>query len=360
MAHRCDFTFDDRERDLFEQFRLTVADIFNDCVGRVQSKRLALGDVLIEATDTTGQFPSVLVERKRVDDLMASVFDGRLVEQERRLKDVAERDNTNTIIIVEGIADETWFKRCKYPDSRYRHFLKTYVTLCGNRQGPLVLRSRGLRETSLLLLTLHRTLISCAAPHVSRQSLPVRRRPNPFVHQLCGTVGMSERRALAVTHHFSTVVDLLNAWHQTRTKTEQKLQDAIGNRPLVHRLLNDLGLHSSSDNGRNRPNNRNQPVSDEKRQQQFDERRLKRARFHINKEHADTRHDNHQRQRLAIDAPPAFVDLRVVDGDRPVRHEDVVDMQQDQDDSQCDGQANDGGGVVFTGLGLTTTTQSET
>ena len=78
MGRLC-ITFDDRERALYAAFSaLPVPLLENFCTTR---ERLALGDIHIH-----DQTLEIIIERKRVDDLMASLFDGRLVEQSQRLR----------------------------------------------------------------------------------------------------------------------------------------------------------------------------------------------------------------------------------------------------------------------------------
>lgn len=341
-SRKCSFTIDDRERDLLDQFRRTITDMPNETVGSVECMRLPLGDVRIEAMDRVRAAPVVIVERKRVDDLMASVFDGRLVEQGRRLRQVAERDGVYTVLLVEGIADEGCFRRSDHPEARYRHFLKTYVGLVSDRQGPLVLRSRGLRETVLLLLTLHRTLMADAAGTGAcvSQSMPVRRRLDPFVHQLCGTVGVSERRAVAVQREFANMAELLSRWRSNPVETESRLLHALEGQSLMRRLLQDLGATSVVHSG-NRPEHRNQPVRHKKRQQEFDDRRLKRACPHVHEERRYAYGHDDDREEIAVHPTVPILDLRLSGGDLVDDGEQVIDMQQDEDAPQDDGHDPD-------------------
>ena len=79
---RLQITFDDRERDLYDAFCGAAARPNM----RVRCQRLDLGDVLIrpDGDGDPGPIGPIVVERKRVADLMASVLDGRLAEQRAR------------------------------------------------------------------------------------------------------------------------------------------------------------------------------------------------------------------------------------------------------------------------------------
>ena len=288
---RCAFTFDDRERELRREFQAYVDRTRNDTVAAIQTRRLPLADVVIEPVD---HCRTLLVERKRVDDLMGSIYDGRLTEQLRRLRAAAARSDAavTTVLVVEG----AW-PTPRGPgddDHRYRHFLKTCVQLADEARGgggsPLLLRSAGLAETARYLLTLHRTIrradqVPTALSMEQRSlSFPGRARVPPFVHQLCSTRGISERRARAVLCRFDNVAHLLDAWRRDPGSTEEVLRESLEGRLLVERLLADLGLDpgpqkrplattstpTSSSRSRNRrprwgegPRERDHPVRDE-------------------------------------------------------------------------------------------------
>ena len=145
-------TFDTRERALVEAFRGLRAE------GLVDAKhvpmpetvaQLALGDVMLQP-DAEQEGPCILVERKRHDDLMNSLFDGRLDEQTSRLEHWRSEDPDQrwvVLLIEEGGG-------CRATTTReVRHFLK--VLLQRTLEARLVLRTLSLRETALLLLTLH-------------------------------------------------------------------------------------------------------------------------------------------------------------------------------------------------------------
>lgn len=133
---------------------------------------LAMGDVVIRsATDddtATSQGPPlvIVVERKKVADLMASLFDGRLAEQCHRMRAwQAEQEGIGpvvwTVVAVEGVATPFVWSGAPDPDARFRYFCKLLLQLHldaapGDRR--FVIRTSSTQETAALLLTLQKTI----------------------------------------------------------------------------------------------------------------------------------------------------------------------------------------------------------
>jgi ERCC4-type nuclease len=111
------FTFDDREHNLQTAFTKRIqgrTDLHMEC------KRLNMGDVIIEKEGG----PLIIIERKQVNDLMCSLFDGRLAEQCSRMRQwQAEQASGDiwVVVIVEGIANVDQFRNAADPDSKFRH-----------------------------------------------------------------------------------------------------------------------------------------------------------------------------------------------------------------------------------------------
>ena len=70
----------------------------------IESSALELGDVIIEGfnPETQKMEPLVIIERKTLSDLAASIKDGRYEEQSHRLSNALEHANHNIIYLVEG------------------------------------------------------------------------------------------------------------------------------------------------------------------------------------------------------------------------------------------------------------------
>jgi len=329
----CNFTFDDRERDLRDEFVRVVEETKNNTVENISLKRLNLADILIEPIHPGG---AVLVERKRVDDLMASLFDGRLVEQCRRLKGARSENGVRTVLIIEGVAAPRTFARCQHPEIRYRHFLKVCVQLSMDTNAPTILRSTCIQETALFLLTLYRTLNGGGVVQNTSQSFPRRTQMHPFVYQLCATRGISERRAHAVLDRFGSVRHLIRAWHEDRRNTEHCLAQALENKSIVRQLAVDLGV-DSTDGGcgweRNRPQQRNEPVGHKQPKYQFKNRRTHYALAHVSKENDNGETNNNENRHLPVDPLPAEPGLLHGDGDLVPDKEHIIGVGQKDDNS---------------------------
>ena len=89
---------DIREHDLLLQFKFLVENIpiFKQLV--IKTETLPIGDVII--TDDAGD-EKLIIERKSVSDLLASIKDGRYEEQSYRLNGL-QHHNHNIIYLIEG------------------------------------------------------------------------------------------------------------------------------------------------------------------------------------------------------------------------------------------------------------------
>ena len=240
------YDFDDREHTLFAAFRARTAG--RDDVVATQ-RRLDMGDVLIRPAD--GSPPHFVVERKRVDDLMASVFDGRLAEQEHRMRQWQSEQADGAawlVVVVEGPASPATFRRAPDPDARFRYFVKTHLQLVLSGSQPtdarLALRTGDEAETAALLLTLHKTVVSgaVAAPMaVMCGAMPRKSHSDAFLRHLCCTRGMSLGRAARVRERFASVTELGRQYAADPAATAQLVAALIGSPCVADRLWADLG-----------------------------------------------------------------------------------------------------------------------
>lgn len=88
---------DIREQDLLQQINALIANIpvFKDIV--IQTETLAIGDIII----CDDKEEKLIIERKSVNDLLASIKDGRYEEQSYRLNGLPHH-NHNIIYLIEG------------------------------------------------------------------------------------------------------------------------------------------------------------------------------------------------------------------------------------------------------------------
>ena len=99
-------TIDTREQELFKkcEYIISIYPKFKDI--KLISKPLPLGDFIIN----DGTNDCIIVERKSLSDLAASIKDGRYEEQSYRLNGI-EHNNHNIVYMIEG--DMTRFNSFK-------------------------------------------------------------------------------------------------------------------------------------------------------------------------------------------------------------------------------------------------------
>jgi ERCC4-type nuclease len=120
----------------------------------LEKKRLVIGDIALRSTTSDNQNDILLFERKTLNDLAASIRDGRYKEQSFRINQHCEISNHNVIYIIEG--DMT-----KYSEDRLKH--KTHNTISKKAlysamfsmlylKGFSIFRTTCIRETAELIL----------------------------------------------------------------------------------------------------------------------------------------------------------------------------------------------------------------
>ena len=92
---------DTREDALHSMFQMNLNQApCEKAVHVLRSESLAVGDVILSSAD--GETDYIVFERKSLQDLAASIRDGRYKEQSLRLQAVPNVDNHNIVYIVEG------------------------------------------------------------------------------------------------------------------------------------------------------------------------------------------------------------------------------------------------------------------
>ena len=190
---------DSRETELYNKCVVN-----NDGKGtfvEVETKNLPLGDALIESDEGK---PVWLIERKTLFDLLASIKDGRYMEQSHRLEHNNEFPRHNVVYIIEGMYSQlSSFQQKKV-------VLSTIASL-SLFKGFSVFRTCNVQETAELLIwvsdKIDRKFQKGVLPYDCKwnvQSIPmpeVTENPtteNPMIQ--------SEQHANVTTTHYSTVV----------------------------------------------------------------------------------------------------------------------------------------------------------
>jgi len=94
---------DERETILYDKSILIKQSFASNTSLQILRKVIPLGDILIETDD---QKPFILVERKSLQDLLASIKDGRYEEQSYRLQHSDEFEPHRIIYLVEGMLSQ--------------------------------------------------------------------------------------------------------------------------------------------------------------------------------------------------------------------------------------------------------------
>ena len=87
---------DKRENELFEKLTIYL-EMFENKNLLLENDVLPLGDILIKDDNNL-----LIIERKTINDLLASIKDGRYTEQSLRLSQNNECNNHNIIYLIEG------------------------------------------------------------------------------------------------------------------------------------------------------------------------------------------------------------------------------------------------------------------
>ena len=90
---------DIREQSLFDIFLSKFAENMNNTI-QILKQVLPLGDILFVSDD---DIPICIIERKTLQDLLASIKDGRYKEQSYRLSNSTEYHKHNIFYLIEGV-----------------------------------------------------------------------------------------------------------------------------------------------------------------------------------------------------------------------------------------------------------------
>ena len=89
---------DNREQDLIRLMNQLIITVPTFKELQISVEVLPIGDIIFTEDDVD----KVIIERKSVSDLLASIKDGRYEEQSYRLNGIQGHANHNTIYLIEG------------------------------------------------------------------------------------------------------------------------------------------------------------------------------------------------------------------------------------------------------------------
>ena len=134
---------DVRERDLIEQINKQIVNYQNI---QVEVTTLPLGDIILTNNTNNNSEDLVIIERKSVADLAASIKDGRYEEQSYRLNGL-DFHNHNIIYLIEGDIS----KFGSFNDKHIKNTLYSAMFSVNYYKGFSLMRSFNLVETAIII-----------------------------------------------------------------------------------------------------------------------------------------------------------------------------------------------------------------
>ena len=137
---------DIREQELIVQLQRLIAlnDIFKNI--NVEKINLPIGDIII--FDPVKNEDIIIIERKTINDLLASIKDGRYEEQSYRLNGT-DTHNHNIIYLIEG--DVNRANRFKDTGVKDKSIIYSAIFSLNYYKGYSVIRTFNLEETSIFI-----------------------------------------------------------------------------------------------------------------------------------------------------------------------------------------------------------------
>ena len=218
---------DDREK------KSGIPDLLKAVGVNIEIKTLPIGDYIVA--------PETVVERKSIQDLMSSIFDGRLFDQCSRLKEHFQ----HPIILIEGNVDEIDsitenplifygalstiaidFKIPIIPTSSASHTAKLLVSMCSRKQshkGPFLKKIRKSND-------------------LQKQQLST----------LCSLPGVGEKTAIRMLKKFGSPLRVFTAPYNELSKVEglgesraKKIKKMLESKNKLFKKSNQKTLHDS-------------------------------------------------------------------------------------------------------------------
>lgn len=163
-------------------------------------KQLSLGDAMVSTGTKT-----ILVERKTVADLAASIADGRYREQRARLLD-AQGSGCTAMYIIEGS-----YSKCGIP---YTTLLSAMLSCAVKYKFPVV-QTASIEETCYLLTRLVKDIDALCDGTVDEEFVPQKRMHiDPRIGALASAKRVSPSVARRVLEHYGTVADVVDAFRR--------------------------------------------------------------------------------------------------------------------------------------------------
>lgn len=223
-----------------------------------ESKPLDVGDILYEKDG----IPVCLIERKTIQDLAASIKDGRAREQKARIKTLIDQhSDCQVIYLYETVMD---------PNKNYGLPIKTLYGSIVNtfiRDKFYVLHTQSVEETVVYIEKIYEKLVEHSSnTNVSKNkeynycaALSVKKKENItpkicFANQLAQIPSVSINVGLSVGEQYTSIKSLIDAYQKIDNtqleelpiqKTKKKLEEAEYRELLKTEMLKDIPLLNS-------------------------------------------------------------------------------------------------------------------
>jgi ERCC4-type nuclease len=188
---------DNREREIGGKLEEIV---------EIEKRQLALGDFIIESEGHT-----MIIERKTIDDMSASITDGRYEEQKRRLKEAQE--GADILYIVEGMEKKS---RKGVPYST----VISAILSCMLKSKFNVMRTKNSEETAKVIKTIHDKMKEYKEGEERKGNIKVKSRSENVseediqVNMLCCIKGINRKIAEKIIREYISVEKLIERFKE--------------------------------------------------------------------------------------------------------------------------------------------------
>ncbi len=189
--------------DMREKYSGVVSALYDEGA-LIELKALPVGDFLCSSR--------AAVEVKRAPDFVASIIDGRLLQQLKELKENFERP----VIIIEGSETQDLYSVRNVHPNAIRGMLATIAV----SYGMPILYSKNPKDTAGLLLAIAKREKEANAPEPSLHSQKPATLAQKQEYVIAALPGVETKLARALLEKFGTVAEIINATEEHLQKVE--------------------------------------------------------------------------------------------------------------------------------------------
>ncbi len=219
---------------------------FKNVTFNIKKKTLDVGDFVIYSEDN--DIPMLMIERKTIQDLSASIVDGRFREQKQRISNSINIPSK----IVYLIEDDN--KKTNLPKSTISSAILNLMF----KHNFKVIYTKNQSESFNILMSLYYKIMNKDFDVVNNNVAPIKLvskknsiQSNIFPLQLSVIPGVSYTTACCIRNYYPTMNDLITTYHDKPTETERELMLAqliLTDKRKVGRALSKKIYHFLFDN----------------------------------------------------------------------------------------------------------------